>query len=150
MLSGYLNNSVKNINHTLNDFLDSIGDEYNTAFPQRLALELSASQFNQSTCGSNYDISRLIPSWVVAEKNSKEQNGETNVVSVFDFLQKYYDWLYCDGESGAQYSLANNFLDMIDVERTREEFLKRIYSVYFNSFPYDAIRNDGRIVFDLQ
>lgn len=151
MIPGLFKN-IKNINHVLDEFLISIEDEYVGVFPPRLGIQSDTNelQFNQTICSSNYDISRIIPSWVVAEKSTKEQNGETNVISVFDFLQKYYDWLYCDNPSGAQYALANNFLDMIDVERTREEFLKRIYSVYFTSFPYDLIKNDGSIIFDLQ
>ena len=30
------------------------------------------------------------------------------------------------------------------------EYLKRIYSSYFSSFPYDAVKNNPKISFDLQ
>lgn len=154
MLSGYLNNSVKNINHVLADFLSNISDEYDTSFgqiTQRIISDgLNPADFNQSSCVTNYDISRLIPHWVIAEKNSKLSGGESNVISVFDFLQKYYDWLYCDLSDGARYSLGDNLLDIIDVQRTREEFISRVYNVYFKSFPYEKIHDDSRISFDLQ
>jgi len=155
MLSGYLNNSVKNINHTLAEFLVDISTEYDQNYADitfRAAeanQQLDPLQFNQTSCVTNYDISRLIPNWVIAEKSSKIAKGESNVISVFDFLQKYYDWLYCDSADGSQYALANNLLDIIDVERTREEFLKRIYSVYFKPFPYDDVKNDADLAFDL-
>lgn len=154
MLSGYLNNSVKNINHTLATFLASIDEDFVTEFPVELQKSISSgldpASFEAISCISNFDISKLIPNWVVAEKSDRIASGETNVISVFDFLQKYYDWLYCDLDSGAQYSLSNNLMDVIDVQRTREEFLKRVYQVYFTSFPYDDVRNNTEIAFDVQ
>lgn len=161
MLSGFNNNAIKNINHTLADFLTTIIDDYDGEFPpevQQAIVSKNASSDNTinideisgTSCITNFDIERLIPNWVVAEKNRKVANGETNVVSVFDFLQKYYDWLYCDAPDGGQYSLSSSLLDVIDVQKTREEFLKRIYSVYFSSFPYDSVKSNPDIVFDLQ
>jgi hypothetical protein len=160
MISGFSNNAIKNINHTLDGFLNTILSDYDEKFPQNVQesitqratsdTEIDIDSITGTSCTTNFDISRLIPTWVVREKNALEASGETNVISVFDFLQKYYDWLYCDAEDGAQYSLSNSLLDVIDVQKTREEFLKRIYSVYFNSFPYDDVKNNQNIVFDLQ
>ncbi len=154
MISGYLNNSIKNINHTLNEFLDSIESDYNEKFSVELQRSISLGEdpnnFVPTSCVTNFDISKLIPNWVVAEKSDKIANGETNVVSVFDFIQKYYDWLYCDQQDGAQYGLSSTLLDVLDVQRTREEFLKRVYNNYFTSFPYEDVKNDPNIVFDLQ
>jgi hypothetical protein len=154
MLSGYLNNSIKNINHTLAVFLEEVGAEYEQAFPVTFrsltTSDLSSEGFVENACVTSHDISKLIPNWVIAEKSNRESNGETNVVSVFDFLQKYYDWLYCDLPEGAQYSLGDNLLDIIDVQRTREEFISRIYSVYFKSFPFDDVKNSQQITLDMQ
>ena len=160
MISGFNNNSIKNINHTLSDFLDSILSEYDGKFEQNVqdaitqkALSTEGTNIDDITgtsCVTNFDISRLIPTWVIREKNEMVASGQPNVVSVFDFLQKYYDWLYCDAPDGAQYSLSTSLLDVIDVQKTREEFLKRIYSTYFNSFPYDDVKNNKNITFDLQ
>ena len=156
MISGYLNNSVKNINHALADFLVDINSEYEQSYgtiTQRSTEQqqgLDPLAFNESSCTTNYDISRLIPNWVIAEKSSRVAKGESNVISVFDFLQKYYDWLYCDSPDGGRYALANNLLDIIDVEKTREEFIKKIYANYFASFPYDSVKNSAELQFDLQ
>ena len=154
MISGYLNNSVKNINHTLASFLDSIDEEYSEAFVAELQAAISGGinpvDFTGTACVTNFDITRSIPQWVIAEKADKIAAGETGVISIFDFMQKYYDWLYCDSTDGAQYSLSSNLLDIIDIEKTREEFLSRIYSVYFNSFPYDSVSANPNILLDLQ
>jgi hypothetical protein len=154
MISGYLNNSIKNINHTLADFLNTIDTEFNESFSPEIQRAISEgtnpNQITGTSCVTNFDITKLIPQWVIAEKSDRTSAGETNVISVFDFLQKYYDWLYCDAQDGAQYSLSDNLLNLIDVQTTREEFLKRIYSVYFTSFPYDAVRSNPQITFDLQ
>lgn len=160
MLSGFSNNALKNINHTLSDFLDFISDKYDEKFDKALqdAITLKAASGNDTdidsitgtSCVTNFDISRLIPLWVVREKNNKVASGESDVISIFDFMQKYYDWLYCDADDGAQYSLGINLLDVIDVERTREEFLQKIYFTFFNSFPYEAVKNNENITFDLQ
>lgn len=154
MLSGYLNNSVKNINHTLNDFLNEITTEYNGEFSARVQELITSGNnpenYTGTSCISKIDILKLIPTWVLAEKSSRESAGEANVISVFDFLQKYYDWLYCDLSEGSGYYLGENLLDLVDIQRTREEFLKRIYDVYFKSFPFESVNTDPNIVFDLQ
>jgi hypothetical protein len=161
MLSSINNSAIKNINHALDSFLNLIIDDYDATFApevQSAIVQKNASgdtttridDITGTSCVTNFDIDRLIPNWVVAEKSDREGSGETNVISVFDFIQKYYDWLYCDGPDGAQYSLSTSLLDIIDVEKTREEYLRRIYDVYFNSFPYDDVKANPNIVFDLQ
>lgn len=127
MISGFSNNAIKNINHTLDGFLDSILSDYDDKFAQNIQEAITERSATNSdvdidsitgtSCTTNFDISRLIPLWVVREKNALVAAGETNAISVFDFLQKYYDWLYCDGEDGAQYSLSNSLLDVIDVQK---------------------------------
>lgn len=83
-------------------------------------------------CITNFDISKQIPLWVLVEK--EERGG--NELTVFDFVQKYYDWLYCDLECGAGsgYLLEDKFLSVIDVEKTKAKYLKRLYSTYFPEY----------------
>ncbi len=83
-------------------------------------------------CITNLDISKNIPMWVVTEK--EERGG--NEITIFDFVQKYYDWLYCDLEcgSGSNYLLEDKFLQVIDIEKTKERFLKRLFSTYFPEY----------------
>ena len=80
---------------------------------------------NSQFCGTNFDISRYIPLWVVYEKQERISNGETTPISIFDFLQKYYNWLYCDLEGGGQYDLSQALIDLIDIEKTKREYYKR-------------------------
>jgi hypothetical protein len=83
-------------------------------------------------CITNFDISKQIPFWVIIEK--EERGG--NEITIFDFIQKYYDWLYCDLEcgSGSNYLLEDKFLQVIDIEKTKERFVKRLYSTYFPEY----------------
>jgi len=91
-------------------------------------------------CITNFDISKQIPLWVLVEK--EERGG--NEITVFDFIQKYYDWLYCDLEcgSGSNYLLEDKFLQVIDIEKTKERFLKRLYSTYFPEYRDDEELKD--------
>ena len=92
MISGFNNNSIKNINHTLSDFLDSILSEYDGKFEQNVqdaitqkALFTEGANIDDITgtsCVTNFDISRLIPTWVIREKNEMVASGQPNVVSV--------------------------------------------------------------------
>jgi hypothetical protein len=72
------------------------------------------------SCPTQYDISNQIPLWVIYEKSDRELNGNSGI-SIFDFMQKYYDWLYCDSDSGAQYELGQRFLDIVDIDKTRSK-----------------------------
>ena len=93
-----------------------------------------------SCCPTYLDISSQIPFWVVIEK--EERGGD--VLTIFDFIQKYYDWLYCEEScSGAGYILENKLLDIIDVERTRDVYRKRLYSTYFPEYKDTEILLDS-------
>jgi len=81
------------------------------------------------SCSSFLSIAKNTPLWIVHEKYKKEQEGEV-VLSIFDFLQKYYDWLYCDESEGAQYFLSRKLLELIDIETTRSEYYKRFVTTY--------------------
>jgi hypothetical protein len=106
--------------------------------------ELNSLLFGRA-CPTNYDITSQIPLWIIQEKKSREEDGLSGV-NVFDFLQKYYDWLYCDNESGAQYELSQDFLDLIDIDRTRSQFLERLADTYANGFVPEALESNGGAV----
>ena len=83
--------TAKNINHTLIELSPTIDEE-------RIDLDVSEASginlnrltntsLNSSYCGTNFDITKYIPLWVVYEKQERIDNGESNPVSIFDFLQ---------------------------------------------------------------
>lgn len=121
--------SSKNINHTLIDLSPTIDQEkINLDVSEASSINLNrlnTTTLNSSYCGTNFDISKYIPLWVVYEKQERIDNGETTPVSVFDFLQKYYDWLYCELPGGGQYNLSQRLLDLIDIEKTKKEYYKK-------------------------
>jgi hypothetical protein len=99
-------------------------------------------------CNRVKDITDQIPLWIVFEKEDLEDNGQTPV-TIFDFLQKYYDWLYCDSPSGSEYGLGKRLLDLIDIDRTRNEFVKRLATVYADGIPSNAYSDvGGKITID--
>ena len=93
---------------------------------------LTANEVDNYTCCGRYlDINSQIPYWVVLEK--EEKGGES--LSIFDFIQKYYDWLYCDEVcGGSDYLLEDKLLDIIDIEKTKESYRKRLYYTYFPEY----------------
>ena len=107
-----------------------------------LLSELGSLFFNKETCPSNYDITKQIPLWVLFEKEEYQSNGY-EAITVFDFIQKYYDWLYCDNADGANYELSKRFLDIIDVDKTRTKFLERLAGVYAVGFSTKALESNS-------
>ena len=81
------------------------------------------------TCDTKKDITNQIPLWVVFEKEELEDAGKTPI-SIFDLIQKYYDWLYCDAEGGSEYQLGLKLLDLIDIDKTREAYVGRLAGIY--------------------
>lgn len=99
-------------------------------------------------CQRIKDITEQIPLWVVFEKEALQDIGQSPV-SIFDFLQKYYDWLYCDTEEGAGYQLGTKLLDLIDIEKTRDSFVERFAQIYATGLePSALVPNGGRIELD--
>lgn len=131
MLSTSLNNNPVTIQNSLAELSNSI-------------RELDALFYNKS-CPTNYDISNQIPLWVIYEKQERESAGNSGI-SLFDFVQKYYDWLYCDESSGAQYELSKRLLDIVDVDKTRTKFLERLAGIYANGFDTAALESNGGLV----
>lgn len=93
-------------------------------------------------CPTGYDITNQVPLWIIYEKEERTSNGNSGI-TIFDFIQKYYDWLYCDSDSGAQYELGKRFLDIIDIDRTRSKFLERLASIYADGFDPSSLEING-------
>jgi hypothetical protein len=102
----------------------------------------SEIDINTDTCNTVFDISKYVPLWVVFEKQKMESEGQ-NPVTIFDFLQKYYDWLYCDESDGARYTLSQNLLDLIDIEKTKEVYYKSFISIYLDGFDSNLLKING-------
>ena len=129
MLSTVLNSQQETVRSNLAELAAAIQD-------------LNSLVFDTSTCGTNYDITNQIPLWVVYEKQERIQDGNDGL-SIFDFIQKYYDWLYCD-ESG--YELNVNFIDLIDIEKTRTAFLERLSQIYVDGFDLKGLQHNGGLI----
>lgn len=106
--------------------------------------ELNSVLFG-TQCLTNYDITNQIPLWVVFEKADREKSGYSGI-SIYDFLQKYYDWLYCDESTGAQYELSKRLLDIVDIDKTRSKFVERLAEIYANGFEVDSLSSNGGLV----
>ena len=81
MLSITLNSQEPTVRFRLSKLSDAI-------------LELQNLAFNYG-CDTQYNITEQIPDWVLQEKKERLENNQSTL-SIFDFVQKYYDWLYCD------------------------------------------------------
>jgi hypothetical protein len=110
-----------------------------------LLEELKTLLFNQTKCSRNYDITNQIPLWIIFEKQDLENEGYSGI-TIFDFIQKYYDWLYCDNPEGANYELSKRFLDIIDIDKTRSIFLERLAQIYASGFDPKALEANGGLV----
>lgn len=100
------------------------------------------------SCANVKDITKQIPSWILEEKLNIESQG-TTVITIFDFLQKYYDWLYCDTEDGSGYQLGLKLIDLIDIDKTKELFIPRLAEIYANGLTPSAFSiNGGKIETD--
>jgi hypothetical protein len=128
--------SVINNNHLINELLSEVESIINDNQTQVSNSKKSDPRYNfnnEQFCGTLFDISRMIPKWVIFEKEEKVGQNQP-ALTIYDFLQKYYDWLYCDAESGAQYGLSRNILDLIDIKKTKDNLIKNLYNIYGESF----------------
>lgn len=133
MLSTSLNSQDPTVESSLGELYDIIG-------------ELNSLVFG-TNCPTQYDITNQIPLWVIVEKEDRISNGISGL-SLFDFVQKYYDWLYCDQENGAQYELNKRLVDIIDIDKTRSVFLQRLANIYASGFDLNSLKVNGGIVED--
>ena len=106
--------------------------------------QLSISLF-APTCGTQFEINSQIPSWILNESEIRQRDGYGSV-TIFDFIQKYYDWLYCDGIDGAQYKLSEKLIDLIDVEKTPDDFLEKLAFSYADGFQVESLEQNGGFV----
>ena len=91
---------------------------------------------------TNKRNSRTIES-IGEEKEGGRENAGNSGLSIFDFIQKYYDWLYCD-VSG--YELNTNLIDLIDIEKTRTTFLERLSQIYVDGFDLKGLQHNGGLI----
>lgn len=103
--------------------------------------DLNSLLLNQETT-KKYDITEQVPVWVVYEKQYRTENNQ-NTLTIFDFAQKYYDWLYSDESNGAQYALGAAFLDHIDIDKSQSMFLEKLAKMYADGFNPDFLEKNG-------
>lgn len=124
---------------TIEQQTSKVGYKLSTLFPSLSSLD----DIFFGSCQMKKDITSQIPLWVIFEKESLESQGFSST-NIFDFLQKYYDWLYCDVENtGSGYQIGEKLLNLVDIEKTREEFVKRLASIYANGIQPDAYSDAG-------
>jgi hypothetical protein len=133
MLSTTLNKQKVTVNSSLSGLYDAISGLNSLLFA--------------NSCPTNFDITNQIPLWMVYEKQDRLNSGMDGL-SIYDFIQKYYDWLYCDDTSGAQYELSKRLLDVVDVDKTRSKFLERLANIYANGFDASSLVENGGLVSD--
>lgn len=96
-------------------------------------------------CPTTKDITDQIPKWILIEKEALEDQGSPSV-TIFDLLQKYYDWLYCDTKEGSEFQLGLKLLDLIDVDKTKDAFVERLAQIYAHGLEPSALNiNGGKI-----
>jgi hypothetical protein len=134
MLSTTLNSQEQTVNNRLTKSLFGIIGDLNKLFVE-------------TGCPTQYDISNQVPLWVVVEKSERQADG-LETLTIYDFLQKYYDWLYCDTSTGAQYQLAKNLIDLVDIEKTRSIFLDRLTKIYADGFDTMSTVPNGGLIYE--
>ena len=109
-----------------------------------ITFELLQVEF-QDSCGRIYDITSQIPLWIRQEKAEKISSN-IDGTTIYDLVQAYYDWLYCDRTSGAQYKLSEKFTDNIDIDNCDSDSLEKLALSYASGFPIESLERYGGIV----
>lgn len=116
----------------------------------KLLTSEEATPASKECCPSGIlNIEKYIPYWILKEK--AERGGD--VLTIFDFIQKYYDWLYCSSEvcGGSGYILEEKILEVIDIEKTKELYYKKIFFGYFGDFDEtEQVKDVNGLVIDNQ
>jgi len=96
-------------------------------------------------CESSINIEQFVPGWI-----SEQKIKNPNTITIFDFIQKYYDWLYCSNTDlgGSGYLLDVDFENVVDIENAPDSYLTRLNSVYFPYFDEKdyILRKNGGIL----
>ncbi len=139
----------------MNFFLPFISDSVLDTGEAELAaffttLSSTSSASNGTCCESGtLNIEKYIPYWIIREKI--DRGG--NTLTIFDFIQKYYDWLYCTSNEcgGSGYILENKLMDIIDIDKTKELYYKKLFFSYFGDFDQDEqVKDANGLVIDNQ
>jgi hypothetical protein len=87
-------------------------------------------------CSPNvHDVYDNFPKWI------RERDSDSNFI---EFLQYYYDWMYCKTQNGGQYYISSSdFLDLLNLEGVNVDILKSYASSFAADFPKDKIGNVG-------
>jgi hypothetical protein len=96
-------------------------------------------------CERSIDIEEFIPDWILEQKSKNP-----NAITIFDFIQKYYDWLYCSNteQGGSGYLLDIDLEKITDIENITDSYSSRLNSVYFPYFDENSyiLRKDGGVL----
>jgi len=96
-------------------------------------ISINKTVDNYDCCHPYVDITDQIPQWMILENTENE-------TTIFDFTQKYYNWLYCDQScGGSDYLLEDKVLQVIDLEKTKDKYYKRIFYSYFTEYDSDDV-----------
>jgi hypothetical protein len=128
----------------LNPQTETINFKISSLIVPGIEEQLAGIAFDTS-CGRIYDISSQIPRWVRDEKDYKSSNG-IDTTNIYDLVQLYYDWLYCDGVLGAKYNLSKKFTDIIDIDRCDSDSLEKLALSYAPGFDISSLQRYGGIV----
>ena len=103
-----------------------------------LSLFIAEEQSLRGVTGcppNTHDIFDNFPRWI------RERNSESNLP---EFVQAYYDWLYCKGPLGSQYYVSSeNFLDLLNLKVVTTDIIRSYCSSYAADFPSGKIGNSG-------
>lgn len=103
---------------------------------ESLAREIGDAILGITGCTPNiHDIYDNFPRWI------RERDSESNLI---EFIQAYYDWLYCKSANGSGYYIdSKDFLDLLNLENPPLDILRSYASSYAADFPNNKIGNDG-------
>lgn len=104
-----------------------------------VSREINDAQENSGVVGcipKKHNILNDFPKWI------RDRDSDSNFI---EFVQKYYDWVYCKGNSGSQYYVdSSDFLNLLNLENISIDVLKSYASSYAADFPQNKIGNiDG-------
>lgn len=101
--------------------------------------------FDSTKCVNNFDITHIIPKWIL----ERDSDLPANFV---ELAVNYYDWLYCkNSDQGAgYYTDLEEFQSLYALDSTELEFLKKITLAYVAGFPEGKIENRGDISQDAE